>query len=95
MTFHAFLQTKYPLYSDNDIKVNLTVKQLLELVEEFISETSPVFEVKVVDADDFQEEYFEDDDFEEVYGNSEAENCHCGAYKFLNGRWLHISDCCC
>lgn len=49
MTFHAFLQTKYPLYSDNDIKVNLTVKQLLELVEEFISETSPVFEVKVVD----------------------------------------------
>lgn len=50
MTFHEFLQTKYPLYSDTEIKVNLTVSQLLELVEEYISETSPVFEVKVVDA---------------------------------------------
>lgn len=48
MTFHEFLQTKYPLYSDTEIKVNLTVSQLLELVEEFISETSPVFEVKVI-----------------------------------------------
>lgn len=47
--FHAFLTQKYPLYSNKDIKVNLTVKQLLELVEEYISETSPVFEVKVVD----------------------------------------------
>lgn len=36
MTFHAFLQTKYPLYSDTEIKVNLTVQQLCELVEEFI-----------------------------------------------------------
>lgn len=51
MTFHAFLQTKYPFYSDTEIKVNLTVSQLLELVEEFISETSPVFEVKVVEAE--------------------------------------------
>lgn len=47
--FHAFLTQKYPLYSDTEIKVNLTVKQLLELVEEYISETSPVFDVKVVD----------------------------------------------
>jgi len=95
MTFHAFLTQKYPLYSDTEIKVNLTVIQLIELNEEYIRETAPMFEVKVVDDDDFQEEYFEDDDFEEVYGNSEAENCTCGAYKFLDGRWLHISDCCC
>lgn len=33
--FHAFLQTKYPLYSDTEIKVNLTVQQLCELVEEW------------------------------------------------------------
>lgn len=51
MTFHAFLTQKYPLYADTEIKVNLTVSQLLELVEEYISETSPVFEVKVVDAE--------------------------------------------
>lgn len=47
--FHAFLTQKYPLYADTEIKVNLTVNQLLELVDEFISEASPVFEVKVVD----------------------------------------------
>ncbi len=36
-----------------------------------------------------------DEDLEEEYGNSEAENCHCGAYRWSNGRWLHVSDCCC
>ena len=36
-----------------------------------------------------------DDDFEEEHGNSEAENCRCGAYIYSNGRWLHVSDCCC
>lgn len=45
--FHAFLTQKYPLYADTEIKVNLTVKQLCELNEEFVN--SPVFEVKVVD----------------------------------------------
>ena len=45
--------------------------------------------------DEYSEEEFYEDDFEETHGNSEAENCHCGAYKWSNGRWLHVSDCCC
>lgn len=47
MTFHAFLTQKYPLYADTEIKVNLTVQQLIELNEEFVN--SPMFEVKVID----------------------------------------------
>ena len=34
MTFHDFITTKYPLYV-NEMKVNLTVSQLCELVEEW------------------------------------------------------------
>lgn len=45
--------------------------------------------------DEYSEEEFDEDDFEQTHGNSEAENCHCGAYKWSNGRWLHVSDCCC
>ena len=39
--------------------------------------------------------YMDDDEFEEMHGNSEAENCTCGAYKWANGCWVHVSDCCC
>ena len=35
MTFQTFLETKYPLYSDPQMKVNLTVSQLCDLVEEW------------------------------------------------------------
>lgn len=35
MTFQTFLQTKYPLYVNHEMKVNLTVSQLCELVEEW------------------------------------------------------------
>ena len=45
--------------------------------------------------DEYSEEEFDEYDFEEMHGNSEAENCNCGAYKWSNGRWLHVSDCCC
>ena len=45
--------------------------------------------------DEYSEEEFDEDDFEETHGNSEAEHCTCGAYKWSNGRWLHVSDCCC
>lgn len=34
-TFQTFLSTKYPLYSNPEMKVNMTVKQLVELVEEW------------------------------------------------------------
>lgn len=44
--------------------------------------------------EEFDEEFYEED-FEEMCENSEAENCHCGAYKWVNGHWLHVSDCCC
>lgn len=44
---------------------------------------------------DWRNEEFDEDDFEETHGNSEAEHCICGAYKWSNGRWLHVSDCCC
>lgn len=37
----------------------------------------------------------DDDFYDEEESNHEAENCHCGAYKYSNGRWLHVSDCCC
>lgn len=38
-----------------------------------------------------------DEDFydNEPEHSNEDENCHCGAYKWSNGRWLHVSDCCC
>ena len=39
MTFQTFLQTKYPLYVNPEMKVNLTVSQLCELVEEWENET--------------------------------------------------------
>ena len=45
--------------------------------------------------DEYSEDKFDEDDFEETLGNSEAEHCTCGAYKWSNGRWLHVSDCCC
>ena len=35
MTFHDFITTKYPLYVNHEMKVNLTVSQLCELVEEW------------------------------------------------------------
>ena len=35
MTFQTFLKTKYPLYSDPKMKVNLTFQQVEELVEEW------------------------------------------------------------
>lgn len=35
MTFQTFLETKYPLYVNPEMKVNLTVSQLCELVEEW------------------------------------------------------------
>ena len=35
MTFQDFLTQKYPLYSDPEMKVNLTVQQVCELVEEW------------------------------------------------------------
>lgn len=35
MTFQTFIETKYPLYSDPQMKVNLTVQQVCELVEEW------------------------------------------------------------
>ena len=35
MTFQTFLETKYPLYVNHEMKVNLTVSQLCELVEEW------------------------------------------------------------
>ena len=35
MTFHDFITTKYPLYVNPEMKVNLTVSQLCELVEEW------------------------------------------------------------
>ena len=41
------------------------------------------------------ENEFYEDDFEETHANSEAEHCTCGAYKYSNGRWLHVSDCLC
>lgn len=44
--------------------------------------------------DEYSEQELEDD-FEETHGNSEAENCHCGAYKIVKGEWFHVSDCCC
>jgi len=45
--------------------------------------------------DEYSNRHFDQDELEEEWGSSEAENCHCGAYKWSNGRWLHVSDCCC
>ena len=45
MTFQTFIETKYPLYSDPQMKVNLTVQQVCELVEEW--ENMPKKEVEI------------------------------------------------
>lgn len=37
----------------------------------------------------------DDDFYEDDEHNHEAENCHCGAYKWTKTGWLHVSDCCC
>ena len=42
------------------------------------------------DYDDYDD--YEEDDDPMAY---EAERCTCGAYKWKNGRWWHVSDCCC
>ena len=38
MQFKDFLTKKYPLYVNHEMKVNLTVSQLCELVEEWETE---------------------------------------------------------
>ncbi len=57
------------------------------------SDETPAFLVGAVSSSSLSD--FDEDELEEEWGNSEAENCHCGAYKWSNGRWLHVSDCCC
>lgn len=37
MTFHEFLISKFPLYDDPNIKVNLTVDELVKLHDEYLT----------------------------------------------------------
>lgn len=36
----------------------------------------------------------EDEDEDDELSN-EGDNCICGAYKWVNGKWIHVADCCC
>lgn len=44
---------------------------------------------------DWRNDEYNDIDDDEPEHNHEAENCHCGAYKWTKNGWLHVSDCCC
>jgi hypothetical protein len=38
------------------------------------------------------DDFYEDDEYPLL---DMAENCTCGAFRYRNGKWHHVSDCCC
>ena len=96
MTFKTFIETKYPLYVNPEMKVNLTVSQLCELVEawgkieeEDFSEL-PVLTVIKTDKIKCPECLRVQDADVRIFGNDPfatyIKNCECG-YIIMESEW--------
>jgi len=75
---------------------SIDVEHLIEILEEKYRNNARFADRNNDDENDYGDDYddWEDDDEEDPLG-SIAEQCTCGAYQWVKGRWMHVSDCIC